>query len=72
MAGSPYVPNAKKYDPKDFPRVEGEPPDPDPSTSEIPQTSGLLPSLLTGKAFDEFVDNEFAALRATMHLSGML
>ena len=25
MAGSPYVPDAKKYDPKDFPRVEGEP-----------------------------------------------
>ena len=30
------------------------------------------PALLTGKAFDEFVDNEFAALRGTMHLAGML
>ena len=30
------------------------------------------PALLTGKAFDDFVDNEFASLRATMHLSGML
>ena len=29
-------------------------------------------ALLTGKAFDDFVDNEFASLRATMHLSGML
>ncbi len=29
-------------------------------------------ALLTGKEFDEFVDYEFASLRATMHLSGML
>jgi putative tricarboxylic transport membrane protein len=34
--------------------------------------NGWTPALMTGKAFDEFVDNEFAALRATMHLSGML
>ena len=30
------------------------------------------PALLTGKAFDDFVDNEFASLRGIMHLSGML
>jgi len=30
------------------------------------------PALLTGKAFDDFVDNEFASLRGVMHLSGML
>lgn len=30
------------------------------------------PALLTGKAFDDFVDNEFATLRGTMHLAGML
>jgi putative tricarboxylic transport membrane protein len=28
--------------------------------------------LLTGKAFDDYVDNEFASLRGIMHLSGML
>ncbi len=36
------------------------------------EKNGWTPALLTGKAFDEFVDNEFAALRATMHLSGMM
>jgi putative tricarboxylic transport membrane protein len=30
------------------------------------------PALLSGKAFDDFVDNEFASLRGTMHLAGML
>ena len=30
------------------------------------------PALLTGKAFDDFVDAEFANLRGTMHLSGMV
>ena len=30
------------------------------------------PALLTGKAFDDFVDNVFANLRGIMHLSGML
>lgn len=39
---------------------------------EALQKNGWTPALLTGKAFDEFVDNEFASLRATMHLSGML
>jgi putative tricarboxylic transport membrane protein len=31
-----------------------------------------MPALLTGKAFDEFVDNEFSSLRGVMHLAGML
>ena len=39
---------------------------------EALQKNGWTPALLTGKAFDDFVDNEFASLRATMHLSGML
>ena len=43
MAGSPYVPTAKKYDPKDFQRVEGEPADPDPSTWGM-QPDGTLPA----------------------------
>ena len=30
------------------------------------------PALLTGKAFDDFVDAEFSNLRGTMHLSGMV
>jgi putative tricarboxylic transport membrane protein len=30
------------------------------------------PVLLTGKAFDDFVDDEFANLRGIMHLSGMV
>ncbi len=34
--------------------------------------NGWTSALMTGKAFDEFVDNEFASLRGTMHLAGML
>ena len=34
--------------------------------------NGWTPALLTGPEFDEFVEREFASLRATMHLSGML
>jgi putative tricarboxylic transport membrane protein len=34
--------------------------------------NGWSPVLLTGKAFDDFVDNEFANLRGIMHLSGMV
>jgi putative tricarboxylic transport membrane protein len=30
------------------------------------------PALMTGKAFDDFVDNEFSSLRGIMHLAGML
>ena len=33
--------------------------------------NGWTPALLTGKAFDDFVDNDFASLRGTMHLAGM-
>ena len=42
------------------------------SWAEDLDKNGWTPSLLTGKAFDEFVDNDFAALRGTMHLAGML
>ena len=34
--------------------------------------NGWTSALLTGKAFDDFVDDDFAALRGTMHLAGML
>ena len=34
--------------------------------------NGWTSALLTGKAFDNFVDDDFAALRGTMHLAGML
>lgn len=30
------------------------------------------PALLTGKAFDDFVDSEFSSLRGIMHLAGMV
>ena len=36
------------------------------------EKNGWTPALMTGKGFDEFVDNEFASLRGTMHLAGML
>jgi putative tricarboxylic transport membrane protein len=36
------------------------------------EKNGWTSALLTGKPFDDFVDSEFASLRATMHLSGML
>lgn len=57
MAGSPYVPNAKKYDPNDFPRVEGEPADPDPSTWGMqPDGSFLPPAHTPSVPRDMFVD----------------
>lgn len=34
--------------------------------------NGWTPALLTGKPFDDFVDADFAALRGTMHLAGMI
>ena len=40
--------------------------------AESLEANGWTSSLLTGKAFDDFVDNDFAALRGTMHLAGML
>jgi putative tricarboxylic transport membrane protein len=39
---------------------------------EALEKNGWTPALLSGKAFEDFVDAEFASLRATMHLSGML
>jgi putative tricarboxylic transport membrane protein len=43
-----------------------------PSWTEALAKNAWTPALLTGKEFDDFVDYEFASLRATMHLSGML
>jgi putative tricarboxylic transport membrane protein len=39
---------------------------------EALKSNGWTPALITGKEFDEFVEYEFASLRAIMHLSGML
>ncbi|MDO8771781.1 MAG: tripartite tricarboxylate transporter substrate binding protein [Burkholderiaceae bacterium] len=39
--------------------------------AEALEKNNWTPALLTGKAFDEFVDNDFASLRGTMHLAGM-
>jgi putative tricarboxylic transport membrane protein len=42
------------------------------SWTESMQKNGWTPALMTGKAFDDFVDNEFSSLRGIMHLAGML
>ena len=42
------------------------------SWTESLEKNGWTPALLTGKAFDDFVDNEFASLRGIMHISGMV
>ena len=42
------------------------------SWAESLEKNGWTPAVLTGKAFDEFVDNEFSSLRGVMHLAGML
>jgi putative tricarboxylic transport membrane protein len=39
---------------------------------EALKKNGWTPALATGKEFDDFVEYEFASLRAIMHLSGML
>jgi putative tricarboxylic transport membrane protein len=39
---------------------------------EALEKNNWTPALMTGKQFDDFVDNEFASLRGTMHLAGML
>ena len=39
--------------------------------TEALEKNGWTPALLTGKAFDDFVDSDFASLRGTMHLAGM-
>ncbi|BDT71968.1 hypothetical protein os4_14960 [Comamonadaceae bacterium OS-4] len=40
--------------------------------AEALEKNGWTPAVLTGKAFDDFVDADFASLRGIMHLSGML
>ena len=40
--------------------------------AEALEKNGWTPAVLTGKAFDDFVDSDFASLRGIMHLSGML
>jgi putative tricarboxylic transport membrane protein len=42
------------------------------SWAESLERNAWTPALMTGKAFDDFVDSEFASLRGVMHLSGML
>ena len=39
---------------------------------ESMEKNGWTPALMTGRAFDDFVDAEFSSLRGTMHLAGML
>lgn len=43
-----------------------------PAWTEALEKNGWTSALLTGKEFDQFVEYEFASLRAVMHLSGML
>ncbi|WP_046111423.1 tripartite tricarboxylate transporter substrate binding protein [Aquincola tertiaricarbonis] len=42
------------------------------SWAEAVERNGWTPALLTGPAFDQFVDDEFASLRAVMAKSGMI
>ena len=57
MAGSPYVPDAKKYRPEDFDRVDGEPADPDPSSWGMqPDGSFLPPASTPSVPRDVFID----------------
>ena len=42
------------------------------SWTESMEKNGWTPALMTGKAFDDFVDAEFSSLRGIMHLAGML
>jgi putative tricarboxylic transport membrane protein len=42
------------------------------SWAESMEKNGWTPALMTGKAFDDFVDAEFSSLRGIMHLAGML
>lgn len=42
------------------------------SWAEALQKNNWTPALLTGDAFEQFVDNDFASLRATMVKSGMI
>ncbi|MDT4877401.1 hypothetical protein FQZ97_1129160 [compost metagenome] len=36
------------------------------------EKNNWMPALLTGKAFDDFVDKDFSSLRATMVRAGMV
>lgn len=59
MAGSPYVPDAKKYHPGDLQRVPGEPADPEPGTWGMQPDGTFLPPALTPSVpRDIFVDWE--------------
>jgi len=40
--------------------------------AEALEKNGWTPALMTGKDFEDFVDREFASLRAIMHKSGMV
>ena len=40
--------------------------------AEALDKNGWTPALMTGKEFDEFVDRDFASLRATMVKAGMI
>nr|WP_315465046.1 tripartite tricarboxylate transporter substrate-binding protein [uncultured Rhodoferax sp.] len=40
--------------------------------AEAVEKNAWTPAVLSGKAFDDFVDSDFASLRGIMHLSGML
>ena len=40
--------------------------------AEALEKNNWTPALMTGKAFEDFVDNEFASLRATMAKAGMI
>lgn len=42
------------------------------SWADALQKNDWTPALMSGKAFDDFVDNEFASLRATMVKAGMI
>lgn len=42
------------------------------SWAESLEKNAWTPALLSGKAFDDFVDSEFASLRGIMHMSGLV
>ena len=42
------------------------------SWAESLEKNAWTPAVLTGKAFDDFVDQQFASLRGIMHLAGMV
>jgi putative tricarboxylic transport membrane protein len=42
------------------------------SWAEAMEKNGWTPAVMSGKEFEEFVDREFASLRATMVKAGMV